>query len=417
MRDNTKESRLRSWVNLSAMLVVLPFVMLVPGDAPGLGQQAAILTTSSHDRFNIAVWEALHVFDLLPQAVPEEGADIVERYFELAADLRRAEVDINQRLALGGEGDVLNVSEALAERDGIRSEMEAIESATKHYLREAVGDALHAEGFVLDLPLIEPFVFPPLAFTLEQLPRALVVSPRDRIELMEVIQIRPDITEAEMERLEESLRHKGLSATIEPLGGLSTYPTLVKSDADLRFTLATIAHEWVHHYLFFKPLGQRHSSSGEMTTINETVANIVGSEIAALILGETPPLLRPQQTERVSEAEPAPEVAFDVNGFLRETRLTAERMLEEGRVDEAELYMEQRRIEIAGHGVYIRNLNQAYFAFYGSYADRPGAVSPIFDQLVAVRRAKSSIGAFLRRIEGVRTPEELAALAKATGTN
>lgn len=416
MRDNTEESRLRRWVNLGAMLLALPFVMLVPGDAPGSGQHAAILTAASHDRFNIAVWEAVHVFDLLPQVVPEEGADVVERYFEFAADLRRAAVDVNQRLALSG-GDALNVSEALTERDHIRGEMEGIEGATKHYLREAVGDVLQAEGFVLDLPLIEPFVFPPLAFTLEQLPWALVVSPRDRIELMEVIQIRPDITEAEMERLEESLRHKGLSATTEPLGGLSTYPTLVKSDADLRFTLATIGHEWVHHYLFFKPLGQRHGRSGEMTTINETAANIVGSEIAALILGETPPLLRPQQTEQVSVGDPASEVTFDVNGFLRETRLTAERMLEEGRLDEAESYMEQRRIEIAGHGVYIRNLNQAYFAFYGSYADRPGAVSPIFAQLVAVRQAEPSIGAFLRRIAGVRTPEELTALAEAAGTN
>ena len=51
--------------------------------------------------------------------------------------------------------------------------------------------------------------------------------------------------------------------------------------------------------------------------------------------------------------------------------------------------MEQKREFLAANGYYIRKLNQAYFAFYGSYADTAASVDPIgpkFEQL----RAKST---------------------------
>ena len=40
----------------------------------------------------------------------------------------------------------------------------------------------------------------------------------------------------------------------------------------------------------------------------------------------------------------------------------------------AEDYMEQQRRYINSNGYGIRKLNQAYFAFYGAYADSPGAM-------------------------------------------
>ena len=85
---------------------------------------------------------------------------------------------------------------------------------------------------------------------------------------------------------------------------------------------------------------------------------------------------------------------------MRETREKADAMLAEGRIDEAEAYMEARRVKLADHGYFIRKINQAYFAFHGSYAIRPGSgsVSPIGGQVTAVWERVGSVGEFLRAV-------------------
>jgi len=44
---------------------------------------------------------------------------------------------------------------------------------------------------------------------------------------------------------------------------------------------------------------------------------------------------------------------------------------QEGEITKAENYMELRRQIFVEHGYLIRKLNQAYFAFYGAYAENP----------------------------------------------
>ncbi|MFC1916656.1 hypothetical protein ACFLX1_00775 [Chloroflexota bacterium] len=39
--------------------------------------------------------------------------------------------------------------------------------------------------------------------------------------------------------------------------------------------------------------------------------------------------------------------------------------------------MEQKRQYLAEMSYHIRKLNQAYFAFHGTYADKPAFISPI----------------------------------------
>ena len=55
--------------------------------------------------------------------------------------------------------------------------------------------------------------------------------------------------------------------------------------------------------------------------------------------------------------------------------LEVDRLLAEGNIDEAESYMESRRIYFWENGYLIRRLNQAYFAFHGSYAAQPGGAA------------------------------------------
>ena len=91
---------------------------------------------------------------------------------------------------------------------------------------------------------------------------------------------------------------------------------------------------------------------------------------------------------------------------MRQTRAQAEQLLAQGKVEEAEAYMEERRRVFVENGYLIRKLNQAYFAFHGTYADSPSSVSPIYEQLLEVRRASPSLGAFIHRIAGVSSYSE-----------
>ena len=56
---------------------------------------------------------------------------------------------------------------------------------------------------------------------------------------------------------------------------------------------------------------------------------------------------------------------------MHATRVHVDELLADGKVAEAETYMEARRQVFVDNGYFLRRLNQAYFAFYGAYADQP----------------------------------------------
>ncbi|MEJ2709259.1 MAG: hypothetical protein P8074_16740 [Anaerolineales bacterium] len=63
--------------------------------------------------------------------------------------------------------------------------------------------------------------------------------------------------------------------------------------------------------------------------------------------------------------------------------------------------MEQRRIFFWEHGYHIRKLNQAYFAFYGAYADQPGGAAgedPVGAAVRDLRVQSPNLSDFLNRI-------------------
>ena len=59
-----------------------------------------------------------------------------------------------------------------------------------------------------------------------------------------------------------------------------------------------IAHEWTHHYLYFTPLGRRYFASAKLTTLNETVANMVGRELGDMLFEDYP--LQPTADDRAA---------------------------------------------------------------------------------------------------------------------
>jgi hypothetical protein len=85
-------------------------------------------------------------------------------------------------------------------------------------------------------------------------------------------------------------------------------------------------------------------------------------------------------------------------------------LLAAGKIDEAESYMEQRRQLFVQNGYTIRKLNQAYFAFYGAYADVPGGAAgedPVGPAVRALRAHSKSLADFINRIAWMTSFDEL----------
>jgi len=103
-------------------------------------------------------------------------------------------------------------------------------------------------------------------------------------------------------------------------------------------------------------------------------------------------------------------VPFDFRAEMHETRVTADELLAEGKIDEAEAYMEQRRQVFWENGYLLRKLNQAYFAFHGAYADAPGGAAgedPVGPAVRALRQQSASLADFINRIAWMTSFEQL----------
>jgi hypothetical protein len=103
---------------------------------------------------------------------------------------------------------------------------------------------------------------------------------------------------------------------------------------------------------------------------------------------------------------------FDFRAEMHDTRVTVDGLLAQGKVDEAEAFMEARRRVLWDHGYRIRKLNQAYFAFYGAYGAGGGGaagVDVVGDAVRLLRRRSPSIAAFVNTMATFSTFEQLEA--------
>jgi hypothetical protein len=152
--------------------------------------------------------------------------------------------------------------------------------------------------------------------------------------------------------------------------------------------------------------------------MNETAASIAGGEIAALILRQYYPELLPATSVDVNVGLSTgpippgglPRPAFDFRAEMHRTRVHVDELLAAGEVEAAETYMEERRQVFWDNGYAIRKLNQAYFAFYGAYADVPGGAAgedPVGPAVRALREQSASLTDFLRTIAAMDSFEEL----------
>ena len=141
-----------------------------------------------------------------------------------------------------------------------------------------------------------------------------------------------------------------------------------------------------------------------MASLNETVAELAGQELGDQVFTS----LTGDVVERTT---PPPNTTPDPNNFnfraeMQETRIKAEELLAEGKIEEAEAYMEQRRQIFVDNRYQIRKLTQAYFAFHGTYAASAASTSPIGDQVQELRDRSKSLADFLKTASNFRTYQE-----------
>lgn len=365
-------------------------------------------------RFDLVRWEQQSLVRWLftpallgplpPDATVEDAA--VRRFFQLTQEIQRAE----QQATGPPAGPTV---EAYHRKVALQEEQTALRPRVERRLAQLVSHRLQVSEVASAVPGAA-LVLPPVAFQIVQPPAVLVVSPRDRIRLERSIVLEPDLPDERWLQMEQQAEGLRWSALVEPTGGYSTYPTIISATSPLGFALETISHEWSHTYLFLHPLGRNFFASEEMRTINETVANIVGREIGRPVAQQLiPPPTPPAAPPSPPPATPAPR--FDFRAEMRATRLEAERLLQAGQIDDAEHYMEQRRQLFVQNGYYIRKLNQAYFAFHGTYADTPGSVSPIGPALEQLFQRAGSLRAFIQLVQDVDSYDAFRRLLSAQG--
>jgi len=259
---------------------------------------------------------------------------------------------------------------------------------------------------------------PPVLYHTSPVPMGLIISPRDHIEQLSNISLRPDLPVDQRASLEEQVdKNLDVSSLVVPIGGVGVYPTMVMRTTDVSWLLNVIAHEWTHNFLSLRPLGFLYGTDNQIRTMNETAASIVGNEISDLAIKRYYPELaqgslpdyQPVSVKPVDN-NPEEDPPFDFRAEMHATRVRADELLAEGKIEEAEAYMEARRQVFWDNGYTIRKLNQAYFAFYGAYADEPGGAAgedPVGPAVRALREQSDSLAAFLNTISWMTSFKEL----------
>jgi hypothetical protein len=343
----------------------------------------------------------------------ESRRQVVLNYMKLIAQIQEAERGINQSYSDPTIRDPQAATQPLRVRlERLNLQRDQIGPVAEAILQEQIGYAADMLGLTLGGQPV-----PPVLYHSTPLPLALIVSPRTVIRQDEDISLVPDLTVDKRAELEGQVdRALDVSSLVVEIGGVGTYPTMVEQTSYLDWLSEVVAHEWVHNFLTLRPLGINYMTNPQLRIMNETTAAIAGKEIGrAVLLLYYPELLPPPPSTPPpgSENTPAQPPVFDYRAEMHQTRLTADQLLAEGKVEEAEQYMEMRRIIFWQNGYHhLRKLNQAYFAFYGAYADEPGGAAgatedPIGAAVRALRAQSPSLSAFLNRISWMVSFEQL----------
>jgi hypothetical protein len=395
-------------------IAFIPSSTIFPYD---VWQTITVETTPYH--FNFITWEL--------NAIGAKAEQILFSQVALMSEDKRGQfvrdymADLRQALQFEAEIETIfsdptisnpetMTNELRSERDVLRTDLNQRRPIAEAILEGQVAAILVDKGFGTFGQLL-----PPMAMRFTGMPNLLVLSARDEIRIENNIVINPMPIDQQASLETQIDSDYDVSSLVVPLGGIALYPAMVRESSWLPSVIETFAHEWLHHYLAFHPLGISYLGEDENARkINETTADLFGKEIAALVLDRYYPELPAPALptfEPVEVLEPDPN-AFDFNAAMYETRVTVDSLLADGQIDEAEAYMEERRLFLYENGYRIRRLNQAYFAFYGRYQAGGGGAGiagndPIGPAIIVIRQNSNSLYDFVVLMQDISSLETL----------
>ncbi len=364
-------------------------------------------------RFSIAGWEVNTFFteikQLFHQPVKNAQTDteITNEYISLGHQIQ----DLKNKINAANQADVQN------QINGLQQQQNNLTPAVEKIIERQTTQVLTEMG------IYQPwykhiklkFTFPAPDFKLETPPHLLVISPRDKIATIKTIFLSPNLSTDQMSSIEADVDKLNVSSLVVDLGGIATYPDIVASDSDFQYIIDTCAHEWTHAYLAFTPLGFRYilniaglSHNADITTMNETVADMVGKEVGDAVIEKYYPQLQTNSQNTQSVNPPA----FDFNKEMHAIRVQVDQYLAAGEINVAEQYMDQERDYLEANGYYIRKLNQAFFAFNGNYADTPAFENTIGTQLSRLRADSNTLKDFLNTVSSFTNLQSLESALK-----
>jgi hypothetical protein len=344
--------------------------------------------------------------------VPKKGrSNTVLAALDLIRQINQVEAKLNDIYSDPNINDPRTASVDLRNQlSELRNQRSQLEPMAEAILQEQVNEVVAEAGLTFGGQ-----AFPPVLYHASPPPDALIISPRNVIRQDQDISISPDISVDQMDALENKVDQSlNVSSLVVGIGGIGLYPTMVMETTDINGLAEVVAHEWVHNYLTLHPLGLSYMNNPDLRTMNETVASIAGKELGRAVVQKYYPEYLPPQSPPsapvIGQNQPASPPVFDFQVEMHLTRVNADKLLAEGKIDTAETYMELRRQFLWENGYHIRKLNQAYFAFYGAYADEPGGAAGADPVGTAVRllRAKStSLSDFVNRMAWMWNFEQL----------
>lgn len=405
--------RTRRLIDLVAAIVVA--LVLLGGSAlDSVTQMRYGVSSTVHPwNWDIVTWEINAITEKVAGAIRQPAAGLsaaeqsahVQAYLDRARTIGELERAMDSIYSNTGGAATAESTKTQQQLDELRAAQALARPAAEAILEAQVTAELSDEGIGWS-----GAAFPPVWFTFTEPPKKLVVSPRGRIANAHYMMLQPDVPVEERERIEDAIfADENLSAYITNIGGLGAYPTQVIAQAPIDWVLSTVAHEWVHNYLTLFPLGVNYLTSSDLMIMNETVADIVGDELGLRALERFYPAAAKELAARDAAENDAssPPPAFDFRKEMRHTREIADLFLALGRIEDAEEYMEIRRLLFVENGFAIRKLNQAYFAFHGSYGTGAAATSPIGPKMEELRSLTPDVRTFLTSVRGFTSPEDL----------
>ena len=347
----TKRRRRRRKIARVLLFVLLIFLLSAAAAPPKFDLMVQVNTLTTGIQFDFVDWISQAVAGEIgrridPPVIPATNEDqqvLIQTYLEQEEQIRVLEDEIEQIYATDGGNPNADIQEQKLAR--LKTAQAAILPQVETILSRQIEAVLRDEGFN-----IAGQVFPPVAFRLVEPPTTLIISPRDRIERQHMIGLAPGLEIALRSQIEDSLNQRGdVSNYVTNIGGLGSYPTMVVNHPWLPWLVDTVAHEWTHNYLYTFPsnIAWGYGNYPRLTTINETTASLVGEELSRKVITRFYPNWIKKLPPLDANGQPTPNKPSEFELAMRNTRRHVDALLAEGKIDEAEKYMEAERVKLA----------------------------------------------------------------------